>query len=193
MLWARRKTRVTKMKTLSKMVLQASLAAMAIGMAGSASAAVTYKFNATSSFGGPYGSFELTTASFLTGVNTFALASLTSCTVAFSPGSQDCGDQALDTTFYSIAPFYETVAFGTADLSASFYYFEAGSFGTLGTHSSQIFGSGQFATLTVNDPNAVAGVPEPASWAMMIAGFGLVGAGLRNAGMRRRVAKVSTA
>jgi PEP-CTERM motif len=34
----------------------------------------------------------------------------------------------------------------------------------------------------------IAGIPEPATWAMMIAGFGLVGAG-----MRRRVVKVSYA
>jgi hypothetical protein len=39
-------------------------------------------------------------------------------------------------------------------------------------------------TLTFNDVTAVGGVPEPASWAMMIAGFGLIGAATR----RRRAA-----
>jgi PEP-CTERM motif len=176
------------MNTLRKMMLQAGLAAMALGMAGAAQAAITYKFTATSAFDpNVYGSFELTTANFLTGVNAFAPASLTSCTVAFSPGSQDCGTQKFDTTFYGIAPFYETVAFGTADGSESYYYFKQGSFGTVGTHSSQIFGAAQFATLTVSDSMAGA-VPEPATWAMMIAGFGLVGAG-----MRRRAAKVTYA
>jgi PEP-CTERM motif len=170
------------------MFVRASLAAMAIGMTGSASAAITYKFNATSSFDGAFGSFELTTASFLTGVNSFAPSSLTNCTVTFSPGSTVCGDQRLDTTFYDIPPFYETVAFVTADLSETYYYFDAGSFGTVGTHSSQIFGSNQFATLLVSDSNVVAGVPEPAAWALMIAGFGLVGSA-----MRRRATKVSYA
>lgn len=33
----------------------------------------------------------------------------------------------------------------------------------------------------------VAGVPEPASWAFMIAGFGMVGAGLRKQNARRRL------
>jgi hypothetical protein len=36
-------------------------------------------------------------------------------------------------------------------------------------------------------------VPEPASWALMIAGFGLIGASLRNTNGRRRVTTVSTA
>ncbi len=39
-------------------------------------------------------------------------------------------------------------------------------------------------TLTFNEVTPVVGVPEPASWAMMIAGFGLIGAATR----RRRAA-----
>jgi hypothetical protein len=36
--------------------------------------------------------------------------------------------------------------------------------------------------------NAAPGVPEPASWAMLIAGFGLTGAAMRRRGVRVRVA-----
>jgi hypothetical protein len=176
------------MKTVHKMALRAGLAAMALAMAGSATAAITYKFKATSSYGSAYGSFELTTANFLTGSNIFAPASLTNCSVTFSPGSQNCGSQLLDTTFYAPSPFYTTVGFGTDDQSTTYYYFDQGSFSTLGTHESRIFGAEQFATLTVSDFVQTPSVPEPATWAMMIIGFGLVGAG-----MRRRVTKVSYA
>jgi PEP-CTERM motif len=175
------------MKTLSKMMLRAGLVAMGIAMAGSASAAITYKFDASSSFGSAFGSFELTTPTFLTGINILSPASLTSCSVTFSVGDPVCGNQRFDTTFYDVSPFYETIGFGTSDTSETYYYFDQGSFGTVGTHSSQIFGSNQFATLTVTDSN-IGAVPEPASWALMIAGFGLVGSA-----MRRRVTKVAYA
>jgi len=48
-------------------------------------------------------------------------------------------------------------------------------------------GGNKYATvnnLTLGEYQGVAGVPEPASWAMLIAGFGLTGAAMR----RRRVA-----
>jgi len=44
--------------------------------------------------------------------------------------------------------------------------------------------SGAFILGKVGGYNGIAGVPEPASWAMMLAGFGAVGAAMR----RRRVA-----
>jgi hypothetical protein len=46
-------------------------------------------------------------------------------------------------------------------------------------------GSAQIDNLVVNDARVTAGVPEPASWALMIAGFGLAGAALRQ---RKRLA-----
>ena len=40
------------------------------------------------------------------------------------------------------------------------------------------FGGTGTYTLTISNP-AAAAVPEPATWAMMLAGFGMVGVGLR--------------
>lgn len=38
----------------------------------------------------------------------------------------------------------------------------------------------QLGTLRISDPDAApGGVPEPASWAMMLSGFGMVGTALR--------------
>lgn len=44
-------------------------------------------------------------------------------------------------------------------------------------------GSSSFVTAT-SSPVVAAGVPEPATWAMLILGFGLVGASLRRASLR---------
>ncbi|WP_239018306.1 PEPxxWA-CTERM sorting domain-containing protein [Sphingomonas flavalba] len=50
---------------------------------------------------------------------------------------------------------------------------------TFGNGSTESFDAYYLARLTVNS------VPEPASWAMMLAGFGLVGAGMRRRAPRR--------
>ncbi len=39
--------------------------------------------------------------------------------------------------------------------------------------------TGPFAPFRLNDDGVAAGVPEPASWALMVAGFGITGAALR--------------
>jgi hypothetical protein len=178
------------MTTFRQMILRVGLFAIAASMASGASAAITYKFNATSSNGGAYGSFELTTPNFVTGLVEFAAQDLTSCTIAFPPGNQACGNQVFNTLTFGPPEFYEILSFGAAITgvpgnSETLYFFDQGSFGTVGVHSSQVFGPEQFATLTVSDSSIVAGVPEPASWAMMIAGFGFVGAS-----MRRRTANL---
>ena len=56
-----------------------------------------------------------------------------------------------------------------------------------GTYTIEVFGTSQ-ADGTYNGTLSLAGVPEPATWAMMIGGFGLVGSS-----MRRRVSKVAFA
>lgn len=56
----------------------------------------------------------------------------------------------------------------------------------LGSFTLDNFGSG--ATLVISDPNAPAGVPEPASWALMLTGFAATGWVMRRARTRVRVA-----
>ena len=55
----------------------------------------------------------------------------------------------------------------------------------LGNFALDNFGTG--ARLVISDPNALA-VPEPASWALMLAGLGAAGWAMRRARMRVRVA-----
>lgn len=78
----------------------------------------------------------------------------------------------------------------------AFYFFASGAFGAVGTYTTDgwpingppiaqdpngfgcCFGNAGFATLTVSgSPDS--GVPEPTAWALMIAGFGGLGAMLR--------------
>jgi PEP-CTERM motif len=165
------------MKHFGKMMLRTGLAAMAMGMAGNAWAAVTYSFKALSSYDTPFGEFVFTVPDFLSGVNLISAASLTSCSVTSPSTGYTCGDQELDTTFYDVAPFYATVGFGT-QTSVTYYYFNAGSFATIGTHDSQIFGQAQFAQLTVSG-FGIGAVPEPATWGMMLLGFGIIGGAMR--------------
>ncbi|TFU03836.1 PEP-CTERM sorting domain-containing protein [Polymorphobacter arshaanensis] len=67
-----------------------------------------------------------------------------------------------------------------------FYTYDALSFATLESASADL---GTDVTYSVSDPLPDTGaVPEPASWALMIAGFGLVGAAQRRVLRRRMVA-----
>lgn len=64
------------------------------------------------------------------------------------------------------------------------------SFGTMGDIAAFTFYAPAPLTLTVGNIrfDAAGAVPEPATWAMMIAGFGLVGAGLRRRLVVARIA-----
>jgi len=96
----------------------------------------------------------------------------------FSEVAQDYGADFVEDY---IAP---TTAFGSTDLDAPYYHLSGGDFlhnlfGQVGdTHF-----HGTIETFVAN--GAVAPVPEAATWAMMLAGFGAVGAAMRG---RRRMA-----
>ena len=137
---------------------------------------------------GVSGNFSYTAPSFITTLTTVPVASLNSCTHQSTEfPTAVCGDQEFLPDFN---PGYNTVffayflaGFGTGNTA---YYFAENAFTTAGSYDSLIFGQDQFAQLTVTDLNAVAAVPEPATWAMMIAGFGIVGGAMRKTNRRRR-------
>lgn len=160
----------------------ACMAAVAM-LAGSAHAAVEYDFSSISAGSGVIGSFSVTVPTFLTANTTFTPDQVDNCT---STPATACGRNQ---TFYTdTSPLvsdrtdnYDGVgAFGGVQ-----YYFQNGALGTYGTYTSLLF-STQVANLTIRQvPDRTTGaVPEPASWAMMIVGFGAIGGALR----RRRLA-----
>jgi hypothetical protein len=105
-----------------------------------------------------------------------------------SAGNPVCTDQEI---LFGFAPGTVTISHAFTnpddnDAGANFYYFDIAAATTNGVYESLFFGTDQAGRLTVTgarDPDGPV-VPEPATWAMLIAGFGLVGATVR----RRRAA-----
>ena len=165
-------------------MLRAGLAALALGMASSANAAVTYNFFGFSSQGSrPYGNFSFTTATFLP-VNTvqnpttfLPLAQQSACSVISPAFGFTCG-----THYFQSGALNTQIGFATAEGTQTNYIFAAGVLQAVGSYASSGPPPGQpgsqFAGLTVTS-DVMGGVPEPASWALMIAGFGLVGGAMR--------------
>lgn len=166
-----------------------------MSFANAASAAVTYQFTAT----GPYdtsaisGSTGPDFGTVLTASMTFTLPTpitvdptqltlgqLSSCSVTSSTNDIHCLGPILYPTFY--AP-YNTVEFGAGDSEGDslglLYYFDGDAFTTNGVHDTVLGSEFPQGQLTVSGI-----VPEPAAWAMMILGLGLIGAAVR----RRTVA-----
>jgi PEP-CTERM motif len=101
-------------------------------------------------------------------------ASLTSCTyVGTVSGALPCANQEF---LFGIVPGFLNVSFGTPGRGI-FYYFDTFASSTNGTFNTVFFGTDQQGILETTIGRG--GVPEPASWAMLIAGFGLVGAARR--------------
>lgn len=176
---------ITKLLLMPAMLLSAT----------TANAATTYSFEALSSFGrGPNdtttytGGFEFTVANPITINTVIPLVDLTSCTVFASFGNPVCTDQQF---LFNQSPGKLTISHSMSnpddgnDAGGNYYYFDVAAATTNGVWDTVFFGTTQQGRLTVTgaaDP--IEGVPEPASWATMIAGFGLVGATMR----RRRSA-----
>lgn len=89
---------------------------------------------------------------------------------------------AVNDDFFDLESFIsQNLAVGTYVINMTSYSnFPTGNLGDPYTNGSYYPNGGAY---TIEATNAVAGVPEPASWALLITGFGLVGAT-----MRRRVA-----
>ena len=70
-----------------------------------------------------------------------------------------------------------------AQYSAANYATKLTGYGAVSSNITFIIETGKYGTKNAHQSFALAGVPEPATWAMMLAGFGLTGATLRR---RRR-------
>jgi len=102
---------------------------------------------------------------------------LESCSITFGGTLGVCryaqfaeGGTAPDSITFGGAPDPNTQAIGL------FYVFQPGAFGKFGSYQSTGDDKRQIGLLIVSKGGAV---PEPAAWALMIAGFGLAGATLR--------------
>lgn len=161
--------------------LKIAVAAVALVAAGAGNAAVQYDFTAYSSYdlSGSYfyGSFTYIAPTFIVPYAAIPAASLTSCAAYSNVGPAVCTNQEFVTGY---APNMVTVSFGVDDGNFNggvFYYFDDFAVSTPGTYQSKLLGAEQLGQLIVT--NLSGAVPEPASWAFMIAGFGLVGGALR--------------
>jgi hypothetical protein len=169
--------------------LLAALAAIGLICQGApASADVRYDFTAFSSFpfgddGETYsGDFSFIAPGFITTDTTAPVADLTSCSVTGSTNPASCDDQHFN-IINEPGFHFDQVGFGLTSPQFTgqiFYYFEDGAFSHAGSYDSQILGSEQAGRLVVTDLGGHGGgVPEPAQWALLLAGFGLAGAALR--------------
>lgn len=169
-----------------------------------ANASVTYQFTALSGGYNNTGFFTVTLPDFVTGVNLFpypgngyTAPALTSCMVE-TGGFGDvpaqtlsCGPEQFllnNVTQLTSSGTYDVVGFSfdvpgdtLPCCGTSLYYFDQAAFQSVGHHESILLGSDQAGTLDVFLSGVV---PEPATWVMMLIGFGGVGAALRR---KRRV------
>lgn len=159
---------------MKKILTAAALAAVTAMTPVSAEAAVTYRFDDPT-----LGGFTLTTDDFATDWRIAENATLSDCDA--SAGGGTCAYAALWPGFTSSLGSHERVDFGIkrvecggncSSTTSHGVLFEAGAFAKEGTYN----GSFSRAVLTVS---RVAAVPEPATWAMMILGFGAVGYAMR--------------
>ena len=151
--------------------------AAALAWPAAAAIPVQYSFTALSStVDDVMGTFTWTAPDFLTGSAFVTASQLESCSVTFGGTLGVCRHAAF--TEGGVTP--DSITFGVAPDAASptvgpFYFFQADAFAHFGTYDS-IGIETQRGRLEVSK-GAV--VPEPAAWALMIAGFGLAGAGIR--------------
>lgn len=162
-----------------KCIAAACLAAISIT---SANAAVRYDFTAYSA--SPYGGEQITggglsyeRSNFLAATTQLPVANLTSCFVSTTKQALGgCNEQDLViNSFYNIIGFHINT---TLNPSTWFYfYFSTDAFGSIGTYNTLNVPTAGIGKLVVS--NIAAAVPESTTWAMMLVGFGAIGAAMR--------------
>lgn len=144
--------------------------------ASNANASVTYSFE-----GGIAGSFVYTASNFITADTSIPATDLASCSVFDPP----CEGVEFIPDASSYGAVGHTAIVLTGSYEQDYIYFAGGAFSTDGVYMDDLFDYGD--TLTVCGA-PTGGVPEPATWAMMLLGLGGLGAALR---MRRGIAAAS--
>ena len=156
----------------------AAFVALCLLVAAPASAAVTYSFSdAPDDL-----SFVWTTPTFLSGTIVVPLSQLATCHASVFR----CGPPAFysDTTSFTGADDHDVLIFDEGAAGKLVFYFANDAFKTAGVYKDNVFFAG--GRLTVTDSAAV---PEPATWALVVTGFGIVGAAVR----RRRAMVIASA
>ena len=159
-----------------------------------AQAAVKYQFTAAAEGEFPFTpQFTYISPTFVSGTATTTIqnAALTGCSVPQAPLPTTCSYVEFPPNFFNQnkdAIFVHTTNQFGAGTAA--YSFVRGAFGDYGTYLDTLSQSGGplvQATLVVSFVDSgPGGVPEPASWAMMIGGFGAIGLGSRHAQRARQ-------
>ncbi len=162
------------MKTMIRLLAAAAACLISTG----AEAAVTYSIRQGANLAV---SFE--TAAPITTAYTFSDFGSQKCTVNTFMGASACKALTLDPTYVNpVSGAMVQVALKSVNGSTTYDYFAAD---FLTRNGSAAGNSNRFALEVSGIPpvDPAAAVPEPATWALMLAGFGLTGAALR----RRRV------
>ena len=150
--------------------------ALMAGLASPATAVVTYSFTNTlnESF------FSWTSSDYITSFTEVDAADLNTC----SPGvfSGECEEVRFVPNFSNNqqSPVTYSLVTFRIGIQGSFFYFPQIAFTTPGVYSDLT--NGQTAFLSVfpsRDHGTAPAVPEPDTWVMLIAGFGLIGAARR--------------
>lgn len=161
---------------------------LAACIASGASATVTYTFQGQGDKTFTYDATRFVDKYVSLPASSFTSSSGNFDTVEFCFAGEQCGKIQNRTGYNFVADTDTIYIISAVKLPDAVSYvgqtfeFGTGTFGTVGRYeSSRRYGPG---TLVVNDGTLAAAVPEPASWAMMLGGFGLLGSALR----RRNVA-----